>query len=59
MKKLQKLITPENKSKKQQNRLLLILFIGNQNFPQIWSSAVNRFEVIKKHGSVKLWPAVR
>jgi len=26
---------------------LLILIIGNQNFPQIWSSAVNRFEVIK------------
>ena len=26
---------------------LLILFIGNQNFSHIWSSAVNRFEVIK------------
>ena len=25
----------------------LILFIGNQNFSLIWSSAVNRFEVIK------------
>ena len=31
----------------------------DQNFPQIWSFAVNRFEVKKKHVSVQLWLGVR
>ena len=46
LQKLALLITPENKANKQQNQADLF-FIGNQTFPQIWSSAVNRFEVIK------------
>jgi len=48
LQKLVLLITPEDKTNKQQNQAI-ILFIGDQakTFPQICSFAVNRFEMIK------------
>jgi len=58
LQKLALLITPEDKSNKQQNQAtVFIFFTGNQNFStdliflQIWSSA--------KHVLVQLWLAVR
>jgi len=46
--KLALLIMSEDKSDKQKIKLLILFhWQPNQNFPQIWSFAVNRFEVIK------------
>jgi len=53
--KLALLITPEDKSNKQQNQAIHFFFIGNQNFStdlifrsqQIWGD--------KKHASLQLW----
>jgi len=45
---------PEDKSNKQQNQATHSFSLTTKTFPQIWSFAVNRFGVIKKHVSVQL-----
>ena len=46
LQKLVLLVTPEDKANKQQNQADHFS-LATKTFPQIWSSAVNRFEVIK------------